>query len=155
MACFIEQSREFHLRKTTENDSEIIPSQLVGSDTNFSLQCCLNHSAEYCCEWRRSTWASWALSAITALPNYRNMKNQNAHSSYQPPAFLLFVDRDQRKLNLLIRAGVRMNNSTKWRKGLSPSESLLLLERPGRGSQAVTEAAKTLWNQRKAHLASA
>jgi hypothetical protein len=41
MACFIEQGREFHLRKPTENDSEIIPSQLVGSDTNFSLQCCL------------------------------------------------------------------------------------------------------------------
>lgn len=41
MECFIEQGREFHLRKPTEDDSEIILSQLVGSDTNFSIQCLL------------------------------------------------------------------------------------------------------------------
>ena len=81
------------------------------------------HGAENCWEWRRSTWASWALAAITALPSGRNMKNQNAHSSYQPPAFLHFVDRDQRKHNLLLRAGVRMSDCHKLEEGTLTSRA--------------------------------
>lgn len=100
MGCFIEPSREFHLRKPTQNVSEITLSQLVGRDTNFSVQCLLTTVLKTS---GSSSGPVGLLSAITARPNSRN--SEFAPPS-RPPAFPLLLDRYQRKPDLWLRTGV-------------------------------------------------